>query len=199
MREAILDEVGPTRCRVSPGPKQSADEIHTPASQCLSAMSAMSLPWLQSRSGAKSTDCPLLNLQPWVGRRRGGPSAQVTEWQGRVLGERMAAHVRPLKRHRRSLKHLPLTFIKSCGYPPTPPLSQPWCCPFYYSDRGFISALSIHSSFLILWPMRGPSAMNSTYIRMSPAVLCVQMSKPAWNSFERRQQDTTRPSSPRNS
>ena len=35
---AIPNEVGPARCRATPALNQSADETHTPASQCLPAM-----------------------------------------------------------------------------------------------------------------------------------------------------------------
>jgi hypothetical protein len=83
---AIPNEMGPTRCRCMPASNKSADDICIPASQCLPVMplsrlnSCLDAASLFGICILASAYCLLLDLEPWLGRRRGGQS-------GRCSGE----------------------------------------------------------------------------------------------------------------
>ena len=77
------EELSQHTCRSTPALNQSACETRTLASWCLPAMP---LPRLHSCQEAKSTNCPLLDWELWVGWWRGGQSNQVTFWLGRPIG-----------------------------------------------------------------------------------------------------------------
>ena len=85
-----------TRGRATPALNQSADETRTPASRCLPFMPLPRRVTLVPRQ-REATTRPL-SLESRRGRRRGGPSGQVTVDQGERLSRVLRRAMQHVKR-----------------------------------------------------------------------------------------------------